>query len=65
MRMPKRKFKNGEIVIADKKLKLVVVGAILRIKGWRYQLAFPKKDGTPNKTKNHLFFFEDKLIKSK
>ena len=57
-----RKFQNGQIVIASyRKLEMIVVDATLCLKGWRYELAFPKKDGTPHKTKQHRFFFDGNI----
>jgi hypothetical protein len=61
----KREFENGERVIAGyQKLELVVVDAVLTLKGWRYQLAFPKKDGKPHKTKHHRFFYAADIKKA-
>lgn len=62
---PEPKFKNGEIVIAGwKSLKMVVVNGTLCLKGWRYELAFPKKDGTPDRRVGHRWFFESDINKS-
>lgn len=57
-----RKFQNGDKVIAGYlKLEMVVVNATLCLKGWRYKLAFPKKDGTPHKGRIPLFYFEHNI----
>lgn len=52
-----REYKNGDKVIAGyQKLKMMVVDAVECLKGWRYQLCFTKKDGTPDKRPQPSFF---------
>lgn len=62
----KPKFQSGDnVIVLSNKLKLIVVDATLCLKGWRYELAFPKKDGTPDRRIGHRFHFEDDLKNNK
>lgn len=61
---PERKYKDGEFVLAGHlKLKMIIIKATLCLAGWRYELAFCKKDGTPDKRRkrDHWSFFEKDL----
>ena len=54
-----RKYKNGDLVTTkSQSLKMIVVEAILCLKGWRYKLAFPKKNGGIDKRRECRFYFE-------
>lgn len=55
----KRKYTNGQLVIVTHpNYKMIVIDATLSDKGWKYQLAFPRKDGKPDQRKIHRFFYE-------
>lgn len=59
-----KKYKNGTMVIVGcQELKMIIVNSVECLKGWRYELAFPKKDGTPHKKKHHRFYFHNEIIK--
>lgn len=64
MKQPERQYKNEEVVIAGyQRLRMRVVDATFCVKGWRYQLAFMKHDGTMDKRRKYRFFFENDLSK--
>lgn len=57
-----RKFKDEETVIYSvQNLKMVVMSARLCVKGWRYKLGFPRKDGKPNRARETRHYFEEQL----
>ncbi len=59
-----RDFQDGEIVLikTQQMLEMVVAGATLCLKGWRYELAIPKKDGKPNKARQRRYHFGENLM---
>jgi hypothetical protein len=62
-----RLFENGEavtVVVGPNKLTMIVIDATERLAGWKYRLAFPKKDGTPDKRREHRFYWENQITKS-
>jgi hypothetical protein len=68
MAQPKRKFKDGDKVIAERiGEKMQVIGAEyidyskFTKDGWRCQLAFLTKFGFVNKRRSHRYFFERDL----
>jgi len=61
-RYPRRKFKNGDRVVAGYyKLDMVVVDAIRGLTFWQYRLGFATKKGFLSKKHNHRFFPENEL----
>jgi hypothetical protein len=66
---PPWKYQVGQtvtVIILGHPYSLIVVGQysqVYELSEWKnkYHLAFVKKDGTRNRSKNGVFFFEDRL----
>jgi hypothetical protein len=59
-----RLYQDGErVIVVFNKLPMIVLRASEVIKGWRYELAFPKKNGAPNRSISTRFYFEAELQK--
>lgn len=64
MALESRKYKDGETVevkVFNTGFRLIVVSATECLKDWSYRLAYPKKNGEPNKKKSHRVFWQKEL----
>ena len=61
--MKTRKYKNGDFVMTNSlNYLMMVVNAELLLKGWKYELKFPRKDMIRiDKRQASRWFFEDQI----